>query len=61
MPKDHAEIYLEYGRNDKAHFITNIVGDSIAMGFVLGVRKAVLLNSNKGAIVLHVELTQLHL
>lgn len=61
MPKDHAEIYLEYGRNDKAPFITNIVGDSIAMGFVLGVRKAVLLNSNKGAIVLHVELTQLHL
>lgn len=61
MPKDHAEFYIEYGRNDKAATPSNLFGDSIAMGFVLGVRKAIPLNNNKGAIVLNAEFTQLHL
>ena len=39
MPDDKAEIYGEFGRSDKLATPFNIVGDTIPLGFVFGIRK----------------------
>jgi hypothetical protein len=61
LPKDHAEVYFEYGRNDRGATPINILYDSVASGYVGGVRKLFLLpNSQKfGAISLNIEVVQL--
>lgn len=61
LPKEHAEIYIEYGRNDRGATPINIFYDSVATGYVGGIRKLFLLpNSNKyGAISLNIEVVQL--
>lgn len=63
MPKDHAEVYFEYGRNDRGATPINVLYDSVASGYVAGVRKLFLLpNSHKlGAISLNIEVVQLKL
>ena len=61
FPKEHAEVYFEYGRNDRGATPINIFYDSVATGYVGGVRKLFLLpNSQKyGAISLNIEVVQL--
>ncbi len=63
MPKDHAELYFEYGRNDRAATPTNIFTDSIPTGYVAGVRKLfpLGLNAKYGAISLNIEVSRLEL
>ena len=63
LPKDHAEVYFEYGRNDRGATPINILYDSVATGYVGGIRKLFLLpNSQKyGAISLNIEVVQLKL
>ncbi|MCX6263082.1 MAG: hypothetical protein NTZ47_00880 [Bacteroidetes bacterium] len=40
FPKDHAEFYLEYGRNDRAPTLINILADeNYPRAFVGGFRK----------------------
>jgi len=61
LPKDHAEVYVEYGRNDRGATPINVFYDSVATGYVGGIRKLFLLpNSAKfGAISLNLEVVQL--
>lgn len=61
LPKDHAEVYFEYGRNDRGATPINILYDSVATGYVAGVRKLFpLSNSSKyGSISLNIEIVQL--
>jgi hypothetical protein len=61
LPKDHAEVYFEYGRNDRGATPINILYDSVATGYVAGVRKLFPLSSNLkyGAILLNIEVVQL--
>ncbi len=61
LPKDHAEVYFEYGRNDRGATPINILYDSVATGYVGGVRKLFLLPNSKkfGAISLNIEVVQL--
>jgi hypothetical protein len=61
LPKDHAEVYVEYGRNDRGATPNNVFYDSVATGYVAGIRKLFLLpNSAKfGAISLNLEVVQL--
>ncbi len=63
LPKDHAEVYVEYGRNDRGATPINVFYDSVATGYVGGIRKLFLLpNSRKfGAILLNLEVVQLKL
>lgn len=63
MPKDHAEIYLEYGRNDRGATPINIFSDSIPTGYVGGIRKLFPLGQNgkRGAIAFNIEVTRLEL
>ena len=63
LPKDHAEVYFEYGRNDRGATPINIFYDSVATGYVAGVRKLFPLSSNTkyGAISLNIEVVQLKL
>ena len=63
LPKDHAEVYLEYGRNDRGATPLNIFYDSVATGYVAGVRKLFPLSKNSkfGAIALNLEIVQLKL
>ncbi len=63
MPKDHAEVYFEYGRNDRGATPLNIFYDSVATGYVAGVRKLfpISQNANWGAISLNLEIVQLKL
>ena len=63
LPKEHAEVYFEYGRNDRGATPINILYDSVATGYVAGVRKLFpLSNSSKyGAISLNIEVVQLKL
>jgi hypothetical protein len=63
MPKDHAEFYLEYGRNDMGATPINIFADSIPTGYIGGVRKLfpIGLNGKNGAIVFNIEVTRLEL
>jgi hypothetical protein len=61
LPKDHAEVYFEYGRNDRGATPINILYDSVATGYVAGVRKLFPLSNNPkyGAISLNIEIVQL--
>ena len=63
FPKDHAEFYLEYGRNNKAATPVNIFEDSIPTGYVGGARKIFPLGSNfrYGGIMINMEVVQMHL
>ena len=63
LPKDHAEFYIEYGRNDRAATPVNIFYDSIPTGYVGGIRKLfpLGLNANKGAIALNIEVVHLQM
>jgi len=63
MPKDHAEVYVEYGRKDRAATLTNIFQDSIPTAYVAGFKKLFLLDraGKKGAIALSLEMVHLEL
>lgn len=61
MPKDNAEIYAEFGRNNKWATPWNLLQDTIPTGYVIGVRKMIPLNRNKGFIELNVEMSRLQL
>ena len=64
MPKDHAEVYIEYGRNDKMPTLINVVADNnYPRAFVAGIRKLVPLNNRqKNAFIdINVEFAQLQL
>lgn len=63
LPKDHAEVYFEYGRNDRGATPMNVFYDSVATGYVAGVRKIFPLSKNPkyGAISLNLEIIQLKL
>lgn len=61
MPKDHAEIYFEYGRNDRFATPSNLIQDTIPYGYVGGLRKLFPLKKNRGAIALHLELVHLQM
>ena len=61
IPKDHAELYFEYGRNDRAATPLNLFEDSIPTGYVAGIRKLFPLSSNinSSAISLNIEVVHL--
>lgn len=63
MPKDHAEIYVEYGRKDKAATLTNIFQDSIPTAYIAGFKKLFPLGAKgkNGAIALALETVHLQL
>ena len=61
MPKEQAEIYLEMGRSDRAAYPTNIIRDSIPMGYTAGFRKLKTLGKNYGYLHFGLELTRLQL
>lgn len=60
MPKEQAEVYLEYGRANRLATPFNIFGDTIPTGFTAGFRK-IFLQKNGAGIVLGAEITQLQL
>ena len=47
LPKDHAEVYVEYGRNDRGATPINVFYDSVATGYVGGIRKLFLLPNSR--------------
>lgn len=59
--KSHAEIYVEYGRNDHAWNSRDIILQaSHSAAYILGFRKLIPLNKHKGSFIqVNVELTQL--
>lgn len=59
MPKEHAEVYVEFGRSDKAAYPTNILKDSIPMGYTAGVRKFVPLRKGRSHLHFGLEITRL--
>ena len=61
MPKDHAEIYFEYGRNDRFASPSNLVKDTIPYGYIGGLRKLFPLKKNRGAIAVHLEVVHLQM
>lgn len=62
MPKDRAEVYIEFGRNDKAPTPLNIVTESnYPRAYVAGFRKLVPINFKTKFIEIAAELTQLQL
>jgi hypothetical protein len=76
MPKEQAEVYVEYGRANKLVTPFNIFGDTIPTGYTAGFRKLFLSSSPgqgrsplggrgrssaRGGILLSVEITQLQL
>jgi len=63
LPKDHAEIYVEYGRKDKAATFMNIFQDSIPTAYIAGFKKLFPLgrNGKNGAISLLLETAHLQL
>jgi len=61
MPKDHAEIYAEYGRSDKFMSPFAIFGDSVPYGYTIGLRKMIPTRDKKSFISLAVELSHLGL
>ncbi len=60
MPNDKAEIYGEFGRSDKLATPFNIVGDTIPLGFVFGIRKWLKI-SRSSQVELLAEVAQLQL
>jgi hypothetical protein len=62
MPEENAEVYAEYGRNDKAATIVNLLGDKdYPRGYVAGFRKLSNLRNNGSRMEFSAELTQLEL
>lgn len=63
LPKDHAEVYVEYGRKDKAASLTNIFQDSIPTAYVAGFKKLFPIgrNGKTGAIALTLETAHMQL
>ncbi len=61
MPKEHAEVYLEYGRANKLATPFNIIGDTIPTGYTAGFRKLFKQDNKKGGILFGIEITQLQL
>ncbi len=62
MPKEKAEIYVEYGRADKLVSPFNLFGDTIPTGYTAGFRKIFTLgNNHKSYIQFTAEVTQLQL
>ncbi len=66
MPKEHAEVYLEYGRANRWAAPWNMLGDTIPTGYTAGFRKifyrdAPAHNEVKGGILFGMEITQLQL
>ena len=62
MPKDRAEVYIEFGRNDKAPTPLNIITENnYPRAYVAGFRKLVPINNKTKFIELAAELTQLQL
>ena len=64
MPKENAEVYVEYGRANRLANPFNVFGDTIPTGFTAGFRKLFLKDNNKnnkGGILLSFEITQLQL
>ncbi len=62
MPKDHAEIYFEYGRSDTDLRIDNIFqSQPYGRGYTAGVKKGYEIGSNKQLILIGAELTNLSL
>ncbi len=59
MPKDHAEFYVEFGRADKAAYPTNLLQDSIPMGYTAGVRKYMPLRNGRSHLQFGLEITRL--
>jgi hypothetical protein len=65
MPADQAEIYVQYGRNDKFATPFNLLADTIPRGYLGGVRKMYPIHTDKRGvnsyIQLGIEITQLSL
>ncbi len=61
MPKEHAEVYLEYGRANKLANPFNIWSDTIPTGYTAGFRKIFKKSNKAGGILLGIEITQLQL
>lgn len=61
LPKDKAELYLEFGRSDRRATFINIFQDSIPLGYTVGFRKLFPLTKAKGHIQFLAELTRLQL
>lgn len=61
MPKDHAEIYAEYGRSDKMMSPFAMFQDSVPYGYTIGVRKMVPARKRGDFISIAVELSHLGL
>jgi hypothetical protein len=61
MPKEQAEVYIEFGRSDKAAYPTNILKDSIPMGYTAGIRKFVPLRKGRSHLQFALEITRLQL
>lgn len=62
LPEENAELYAEYGRNDKAANIINLISDKdYPRGYVVGMRKLANLRPNKSRMEFTAELTQLEL
>ena len=61
LPKEHAEVYVEYGRANKLATPFNIIGDTIPTGYTAGFRKLFKNNDNKWGILFGIEITQLQL
>jgi len=59
MPKEHAEFYIEFGRSDKAAYPTNILKDSIPLGYTAGVRKFIPLRNGRSHFQFGLEITRL--
>ncbi|MDP1844481.1 MAG: capsule assembly Wzi family protein [Sediminibacterium sp.] len=61
MPKEQAEVYMEYGRSNRWANPFNIFGDTIPTGYTAGFRKLFKQPHHKGGIMLSAEITQLQL
>ena len=62
MPEDRAEVYVEFGRNDKAASIINMISDKgYPSGYVAGFRKLFAQKKPNQFMELAVEVTQLEL
>jgi len=62
FPEEHAEVYAEYGRNDKwANFINLVKDKDYPRGYVVGIRKLSNLSKHKSRIEFDAEITQLEL
>lgn len=61
MPKDHAEIYAEYGRSDKMISPFDLLKDSVPYGYTIGFRKLIPSKKDNSYFSLSFELTHLGL